>query len=381
VAQIGRTLREARLGRGLTIEQVAQDTRISARFLEALEDEDFGALPAPVYVRGFLRSYANYLRVDAQPLLAALDEGTGRRVAGPDGFVGGPSAPRPRSADPFRRAPAAPPQPPTVPGEMDVEDDEFDEGDAEATYGPGARGVQPLPRGRGVVPAAEFEEQPLRPRRVAGVLTGRPDDYGGGGSGSSRILLIAGGGMLVLLLVLAVAVFATRGGDDSSSNAAAPLPTSTPRAGTVITVGSATPKPSVTGTPGASTTPTGTPATATPTVGAGTPTPTRQPEAPTATPEATATPETTPSVTAVPTATSTPPPTPKPIPTPLPPHPYQYEECTGGSCGDPPFRVVCVPDGSWFVDVKTVGGVFQVPSDWYVVSVNSTKQLPTACGG
>ena len=53
------TLRSARIQRGLSIEQVAQDTRISARFLEALEDEAFQELPAPVYVRGFLRSYGN----------------------------------------------------------------------------------------------------------------------------------------------------------------------------------------------------------------------------------------------------------------------------------------------------------------------------------
>ena len=82
LGQIGSTLRSARVQRGLTIEQAAQDTRISRRFIEAIEAEDFDALPAPVYVRGFLRSYSNYLRVDPQPLLAQLTEARDRASGG-----------------------------------------------------------------------------------------------------------------------------------------------------------------------------------------------------------------------------------------------------------------------------------------------------------
>ena len=72
VADIGISLRNGRVQRGLTIDQVAQETRISPRFLEALEAEAFDELPAPVYVRGFLRSYANFLHLDATPLLEQL---------------------------------------------------------------------------------------------------------------------------------------------------------------------------------------------------------------------------------------------------------------------------------------------------------------------
>ena len=91
---IGAELRNARIQRGLTIEQVAQDTRISARFLRALEEDDFEALPAPVYVRGFLRSYANYLRIDSQPLLDELNAELESPSFGPDEFIGGPPSNR-----------------------------------------------------------------------------------------------------------------------------------------------------------------------------------------------------------------------------------------------------------------------------------------------
>ncbi len=73
VAPIGEALRGAREGLGLTVEQAAVDTRISARFLEALEMERFEDLPADVYVRGFIRSYAAYLRLDPIPLLATFE--------------------------------------------------------------------------------------------------------------------------------------------------------------------------------------------------------------------------------------------------------------------------------------------------------------------
>ena len=67
---LGRELRDARLGRGLSLEDCQSATRISRRYLEALEQEDFAALPAPVFARGFLRSYAQSLGLDSTSLLA-----------------------------------------------------------------------------------------------------------------------------------------------------------------------------------------------------------------------------------------------------------------------------------------------------------------------
>src|SRR5438477_4192329 len=64
--EIGRSLHEARLRRGLELPQIERDTHIRSKFILALEDENFGALPGPAYAKGFLRTYADYLGLDAQ---------------------------------------------------------------------------------------------------------------------------------------------------------------------------------------------------------------------------------------------------------------------------------------------------------------------------
>jgi len=66
---LGETLQRARQTKGITIEDAERVTRIPKRYLEALEVENYSILPAPVYARGFLRSYAAYLGLDAQDLL------------------------------------------------------------------------------------------------------------------------------------------------------------------------------------------------------------------------------------------------------------------------------------------------------------------------
>ena len=63
---IGSSLREARLGRGLELSQIERDTRIRSKYLGALEEDRFDALPGPAYAKGFLRTYADYLGLDAQ---------------------------------------------------------------------------------------------------------------------------------------------------------------------------------------------------------------------------------------------------------------------------------------------------------------------------
>ncbi len=69
---VGLQLLNARLSRGESIDQAAQATHIRPRFLQALEMDDWAALPSTVQGKGFLRLYAGYLNLDAQPLLAAL---------------------------------------------------------------------------------------------------------------------------------------------------------------------------------------------------------------------------------------------------------------------------------------------------------------------
>jgi cytoskeletal protein RodZ len=72
---LGETLQRARLARGVTLQEAERTTRISRRYLEALENENFGLLPAPVYARGFLRTYARYLGLEPGDLLPLFPVG------------------------------------------------------------------------------------------------------------------------------------------------------------------------------------------------------------------------------------------------------------------------------------------------------------------
>ena len=67
--EIGSSLRAARMRQELELSHVERDTRIRAKYLRALEDERFDVLPGPAYTKGFLRTYADYLGLDAQPFV------------------------------------------------------------------------------------------------------------------------------------------------------------------------------------------------------------------------------------------------------------------------------------------------------------------------
>jgi cytoskeleton protein RodZ len=66
VFEIGNSLREARQRQGLEFTDIELATKIRARYLRALEEESFDVLPAQTYVKGFLRTYADYLGLDGQ---------------------------------------------------------------------------------------------------------------------------------------------------------------------------------------------------------------------------------------------------------------------------------------------------------------------------
>jgi cytoskeletal protein RodZ len=68
----GEVLAAKRGERGLTIEQAAAATRIRAHYLSALESNELERLAAPVYAKGHLRTYARYLDLDPEPLVAML---------------------------------------------------------------------------------------------------------------------------------------------------------------------------------------------------------------------------------------------------------------------------------------------------------------------
>lgn len=64
--EIGPSLREARIRKGLEIPEAERATRIRGKYLRALEDESFDVLPSQAYIKGFLRSYADFLDLDGR---------------------------------------------------------------------------------------------------------------------------------------------------------------------------------------------------------------------------------------------------------------------------------------------------------------------------
>src|SRR5207253_10790430 len=64
--EIGSSLRDSRMRQKLDLAEVERATRIRARYLMALEEDRFEALPGPAYATGFLRTYADFLGLDAQ---------------------------------------------------------------------------------------------------------------------------------------------------------------------------------------------------------------------------------------------------------------------------------------------------------------------------
>src|SRR5215216_6825750 len=69
VPAIGDRLREARMRQKIDIADVEAATKIRAKYLRALENEEFGLLPGPTFTKTFLRTYADYLGLDAQLLV------------------------------------------------------------------------------------------------------------------------------------------------------------------------------------------------------------------------------------------------------------------------------------------------------------------------
>jgi Helix-turn-helix domain len=67
--EIGASLREARLRAKLDIVDVESATKIRAKYLRALENEEWGNLPGPAFVKSFLRTYADYLGLDGKLLV------------------------------------------------------------------------------------------------------------------------------------------------------------------------------------------------------------------------------------------------------------------------------------------------------------------------
>ena len=100
--EIGNSLREARERQGLGYPEIEIATKIRAKYIRALEEEDFTSIPGDAYIRGFLRTYAEYLGLDGD---VYVDEYASRFITSwRDELPPKPERPRiPRRERPFER--------------------------------------------------------------------------------------------------------------------------------------------------------------------------------------------------------------------------------------------------------------------------------------
>jgi cytoskeletal protein RodZ len=80
---VGEILRSAREARKLTVEQVNRETKISVQTVRALEQDDFGAFPSETYLKGFVRTYAEFLGLDGNRLWSMIGSRSAAQAAGP----------------------------------------------------------------------------------------------------------------------------------------------------------------------------------------------------------------------------------------------------------------------------------------------------------
>jgi len=97
----GERLKRERELREVTLDEVSKATRISARFLQALENEDWSRLPGGVFGRGFVRTIARYLGLGEESLLAEYDLARG------EGLLAAPPRPEERIPSPPKWIPVA----------------------------------------------------------------------------------------------------------------------------------------------------------------------------------------------------------------------------------------------------------------------------------
>jgi cytoskeletal protein RodZ len=94
---LGQRFRAAREARGISLSQVAEQIRIRSVYLAAIEEENWSTIGAPVYTRGFLRTYARYLGLDPEEAVAAFNR---TQATAPPNATAAPPEPVRRRATP-----------------------------------------------------------------------------------------------------------------------------------------------------------------------------------------------------------------------------------------------------------------------------------------
>ena len=217
---LGDTLREAREKQGLTYKDIEKGTSIRALYIEYIEKGEYDELPGDVYTKGFIRSYANFLKLDANALVQAFT--AERHKGAAPAAQQKPAAPKAAPEKPQVKKPSAPSvQPAAKPVEKTekaakAETIEKAEKPAEQ---PAAPKQEAAPRKAPVQPKATAVKQqskkapaskPAAPRFTA-------QDFNEPKRSNGKLIAI----VAVVLVVLACAVYALSGSDDSAKKPAA----------------------------------------------------------------------------------------------------------------------------------------------------------------
>ena len=89
MSSVGETLRRERLRKGLSLEQISRETKISGRLLEAIERDQFDLLPGGVFAKSFVRQYARFLGLDEEEMASEVERAVSP-VGDLPGFIGAP---------------------------------------------------------------------------------------------------------------------------------------------------------------------------------------------------------------------------------------------------------------------------------------------------
>jgi cytoskeletal protein RodZ len=92
MSSVGETLRRERLRKAMSLEQISRETKISARLLEAIENDHFELLPGGVFAKSFVRQYARFLGLDEEELAGEVEKAI-NPAGGLPSFTGAPPEP------------------------------------------------------------------------------------------------------------------------------------------------------------------------------------------------------------------------------------------------------------------------------------------------
>lgn len=220
---LGDTLREAREKQGLTYKDIEKGTSIRALYIEYIEKGEYDELPGDVYTKGFIRSYANFLKLDANALVQAFT--AERHKGAAPAAEQKPAAPKATVAKPQAKKPEAPSAQPAAKPVEKVEKAaraETIEKVEKPAEQPAAPKQEAAPRKAPVQPkATAVKPQPKQqPKKTPASKPAAPrftaQDFNEPKRSNGKLIAI----VAIVLVVLAGAVYALSGSDDSAKKPA-----------------------------------------------------------------------------------------------------------------------------------------------------------------